>query len=103
LFRNVTPGGNWLAIKVTGRRPTLNSMGIGAVVRIYEAGHLGDAKYLLGRRDIVIGTGYASTEEARAHFGLDQVKHCDVEVIWSDQRITQPGIATNQVVALEVK
>ena len=47
LLRNVTPGGNWLDVRATGKGR--NSMGIGAVVRVYEAGHAGQASHQLGR------------------------------------------------------
>ncbi|MCI0359462.1 MAG: CRTAC1 family protein [Planctomycetaceae bacterium] len=102
LFRNATSGGNWLAVRVAGRRPGVNTMGIGAIVRVYEAGGLGDPKRLLGRKDIAIGTGYASTEEARAHFGLGQAKLCDVEVTWGTERIARPAAAENQEISVEV-
>ena len=58
-----------------------NRQGVGAVVRIYTAGKLGDAASLLGQKEIAVGYGYASGQEAIAHFGLGELKSCDVEVI----------------------
>src|SRR5690606_29910901 len=82
LFRNVTEAGNYLVVRVRGQAAGLNSMGIGATVRLYEAGHVGDAGRLLGRGDITIGNGYSSGDEAMAHFGLGRVETCDVVVTW---------------------
>ena len=75
-------------------------MGIGAVVRIYTAGHLGEPEHLLGRHDIVIGTGYASGDEAMAHFGLGRTEQCDVEVRWCEHRMIQRDLATNQAITM---
>ena len=103
LFRNVTDAGNWLTVRVDGTGKKLNSMGIGAVVRIYAAGHLGELEHLLGRHDIAIGTGYASGDEAMAHFGLGKTEQCDVEVRWREQRIVHRDLVTNQAVTMYVE
>jgi len=100
LFRNVTDTGNWLTVRVDGRENKLNSMGIGAVARVYAAGHLGEPEHLLGRHDIAIGTGYASGDEARAHFGLGKAMRCDVEVRWGKHRICRSEVAANQAVTI---
>jgi hypothetical protein len=102
LFRNVTEGGNWLTVRVTGKGPGLNSMGIGAVARIYEAGHAGQAAHLLGRKDIAVGTGYASTEEAAAHLGLGIAKECDIEVTWGKRKVQRLRVAANQAITVVV-
>ena len=103
LFRNVTNAGNWLSVRVDGRGKKLNSMGIGAVVRIYAVGYLGEPEHLLGRHDIAIGTGYASGDEAMAHFGLGETEKCDVEVRWREHRIVQYDLATNQTITIHVE
>jgi len=79
LLRNETPGGHWLDVEVRGPRG-VNRMGIGAVVRIYAAGKIGQADALLGRREISASQGYTSGQEASAHFGLGTVTHVDVEI-----------------------
>jgi len=85
LLRNETPGGNWLQVAVQGTaKPggaAINRSGIGAVVRVYPAGQLGQTKSLLGAREISSGYGYTSGQEAIAHFGLGTVPRCDVEVV----------------------
>ncbi len=80
LLRNETAGGNWLDVCVEGK-DGVNRMGIGAKVNIYPAGKLGDAGALLGSREIAIGYGFCSGQEAVAHFGLGKAEGVDVEVI----------------------
>lgn len=80
LLHNETRAGNWLQVTVRGGKG-VNRMGIGSVVRIYEAGKLGRKEALLGAREIAVGYGYASGQEALAHFGLGKLDRCDVEVI----------------------
>jgi len=97
LLRNETPGGNWLDVRVEGRNQ-VNRMGIGSKVKIYPVGKLGDATALLGCREIAIGYGYCSGQEAIAHFGLGDIKNVDVEVTLPHGRgvITQRNVAANQ-------
>lgn len=103
LFRNVTDAGHWLIVRVDGSGKKLNSMGIGAVVRVYVAGHLGESEHLLGRHDIAIGTGYASGDEAMAHFGLGNAKQCDLEVKWYKHRIVRREVNTNQAITMRLE
>lgn len=107
LFRNVTPGGNWLTVRVEperagGREPRLNPMGIGAIVRVYRAGHAGEARHQLGRCDIAVGTGYAGCEEALAHLGLGGVKQCDVVVTWGGHEARQTNVPANQAMTMKM-
>jgi hypothetical protein len=55
-------------------------MGVGSQVKVYPAGKLGDAAALLGCREISIGYGYCSGQEAVAHFGLGKVESVDLEI-----------------------
>jgi len=80
LLRNETKSGHWLDVTVQGGQG-VNRQGIGSAVRIYKAGQLGKSDALLGHREISVGFGYASGQEAVAHFGLGNVDRCDVEVI----------------------
>jgi hypothetical protein len=97
LLRNETPGGNWLDVMVRGGRG-VNPMGIGAVVKIYPAGKLGQADALAGCREIAVGFGYASGQEAVAHFGLGKLEKCDLEVILphGKGRIERKNVQANQ-------
>ena len=80
LLRNESAGGNWLDVQVEGTGG-VNRMGIGARVLVFEAGRLGKPDALLGCREIATGYGYASSQEAVAHFGLGKIEVVDVEVI----------------------
>ena len=97
LLRNETHGGNWLDVGIVGTGG-VNRMGIGSVVRIYPPGKLGDAKSLLAAREISAGYGYASGQEAIAHFGLGKLDRCDVEVILphGKGRIERRGFEANR-------
>jgi hypothetical protein len=96
LLHNETPGGNWLDVLVEGGQG-VNRMGIGAKVRIYAAGKRGRPEALLGCRDIGVGYGYASGQEAVAHFGLGKVEHVDVEVILPHGKgtLVRDGVGAN--------
>ncbi len=80
LLKNETTGGHWLGVRVEGT-DGVNRMGIGAKVRLYPAGKVGQPDSLLGEREIAAGYGYCSGQEAIAHFGLGKVESVDVEVI----------------------
>ena len=101
LLKNETPGGNWLRVKVEGGKGA-NRMGIGAKVKIYPAGKLGDASALLGCRDIATGYGYASGQPAYAHFGLGKEVAVDVEVILPHGKgtLTREGVKPNQLLTV---
>ena len=102
LLQNETPGGHWLDVTVLAP-DGVNRQGIGSLVRIYPAGKLGQAGSLLGCREIAVGFGYASGQEAAAHFGLGDQTKVDVEVILphGKGRITREGVTGDQ--RLEVK
>ena len=97
LLKNETPGGHWLDVSVKGSGK-LNTQGIGARVMVYPAGKLGDAGSLLACREIAVGFGYASGQEAIAHIGLGAAEACDVEVILphSQGKIEQRGVKADQ-------
>ncbi len=80
LLKNETTGGHWLSVRVEGQGG-VNRMGVGAKVRVFPAGKLGQAAELLGEREIAIGYGYCSGQEAVAHFGLGNEVSVDVEVV----------------------
>jgi hypothetical protein len=102
LLRNETPGGNWLDVQVEGTKG-VNRMGIGSKVKIFPAGKLGDMASLLGYREIAIGYGYCSGQEAIAHFGLGKTESVDVEVVLPHGKGTfsQKGLKANQRVTLK--
>jgi hypothetical protein len=97
LLRNETEGGNWLDVRVDGK-DGVNRMGIGSKVSIYRAGKLGQADALLGVREIGIGFGYCSGQEAVAHFGLGKEDRVDIEVTLphGKGRVTRKDVPANQ-------
>jgi len=56
--------------------------------------------HLLGRRDVAVGTGYASCEEALAHFGLGPAVRCDVVVTWAGRKAVRRDVGVNQFIAI---
>ena len=100
LLRNVSPSGSWLQVQVKGRQ--MNRMGIGAQVRIYRPGHLGEPSALLAFQEIGTGYGYASGQPAVCCLGLGDVAAVDVEVTLPDAGlIERRGIRANQRLILE--
>lgn len=83
LLHNESPPRRWLDVTVRGTK-TLNRMGIGAQVRVYEAGKLGDAKSLIGFQELTVGYGYASGQPAVCHFGLADRSTVDVRIRFPD-------------------
>jgi hypothetical protein len=75
-------------------------MGIGAVVRAYEAGHAGERARLVCRRDIAIGTGYSSGQEAVAHLGLGEHRTCDFVVRWGSEERRLGGVGVDRIVTV---
>jgi enediyne biosynthesis protein E4 len=102
LLKNETPGGHWLEIGVEGPQGT-NRQGIGADVRIYPAGKLGERATLLGQKEIAVGYGYASGQEAISHFGLGPHTSCDVEVSLPHGKgtIVKRAIAADQRIVIK--
>jgi hypothetical protein len=102
LLRNETPGGHWLDVRVQGAKG-VNRMGIGARVKVYAAGKLGDASALLGCQEISVGYGYASGQAAIAHFGLGDQERVDIEVILPHGRgtLSREDVKANQQVLLQ--
>ncbi len=100
LFINHTETGHWLTVSVVGR--TVNRMGIGAKVRVYRSGRLGDAASLLGYREIGTGFGFCTGQEAVARFGLGNRTVCDVEVVLPHNKgvIRRPNVKGNQLLVI---
>lgn len=101
LLHNETPGGNWLQVQLQCEHG--NRMGIGAKLKIYPPGKLGDASALFGCRDMAAGYGYASAQPAIAHFGLGDLESVDLEVILPHGKgtFTQKSVKANQKITLQ--
>ena len=85
LLRNVSGGNRWLEVSVRGR--TMNRMGIGTKVRVYQAGELNREAGLLGFQEIGTGYGFGSGQTARPHFGVGRAKLVDVSIIFPNGSI----------------
>jgi hypothetical protein len=101
LLNRTTPDRHWLQVKVQGK--TVNRMGIGSKIAIYEARMLGQRSALLGHQEINVSQGYCSGHEAVAHFGLGNTPRCDVEVVlpFGKGRIVRRNVAADQLLLLE--
>lgn len=84
LLKNETVGGQWLDVVIVGKK--VNRMGIGTRINAYRSGMFGQPKGLLGSREIAIGYGFCSGQEARAHFGLGQETKVDLEIVYPHGR-----------------
>ena len=102
LLRNETPGGHWLDVRVEGK-DGVNRMGVGSRVNLYAPGKVGEASALLGSREISIGYGFCSGQEAVAHFGLGKQDAVDLEVILphGKGKVVQKNVKANQRVTLK--
>ena len=91
-----------LQVAVQGSKG-VNRMGIGARVKLYTAGRLGEPAALLGCREIATGYGYASGQPAYAHFGLGKAATADVEVILphGKGKLTRTSVRANQVLVVK--
>jgi hypothetical protein len=101
LLKNETPGGNWLDVQVAGSGG-VNRMGIGTRLLVYPAGKLGDARALIGCREIAAGYGYASGQPAIAHFGLGNLAAVDIEAVLphGKGKLTRKNLKANQRVTI---
>jgi hypothetical protein len=97
LLRTATPGGNGLDVRVAGGMG-VNRMGVGSRVKVYPAGQLGRAEALLGCREIAVGYGWCSGQEAAAHFGLGPAAAVDLEVVLPHGKgtVVRKGVRVNR-------
>jgi enediyne biosynthesis protein E4 len=95
LLRNETPGGNWLDVRVEGTNG-VNRMGVGAKVKVSVGGKV------IGVREIGVGCGYCSAQEAVAHFGLGVTETVDVDVVLPHGKgtLTRKGVKANQAIVV---
>ncbi len=105
LLQNVSgvkgqPANHWLEVKVNGTK--FNRMGIGAQIKVYPAGKLGDEKSLLGFQELTTGYGYASGQPAMCHFGLGNVENVDLAIRLPDgKQLEQRGVAVDRTLVIQ--
>jgi hypothetical protein len=95
-------GGNWIDVQVAGGAG-VNAMGIGSRVELFAPGRAGDEDARIGSREIATGFGYASSQEAVAHFGLADREACDIVVTLphGKGRIVRQNVPANQRVLVQ--
>ncbi len=74
LWRNDTPGGGWVGLRLVGRAP--NTEAVAATVELVEAG---------GRRQrrwVMAGDSYESSSDRRVFFGTGTSNPASIEVTW---------------------
>jgi hypothetical protein len=80
LLRNVTEGAeDYITIRMNIPAED-NRNGIGAMIRIYEAGSLGKDDALLGIKCISVSNGYSGGNPAEAHFGTPGQEKVDISI-----------------------
>lgn len=96
LLNRTLTNGRWLQVSVLGA--TINRMGVGSKIRIFQSERLGDPNALLGYDEIGITQGYSTVHEAVCHFGLGAAKTVDLEVVLPHGKgtITRRNVPTNQ-------
>jgi len=99
-LRNASAPRPWLQVRIAGR--STNRAGLGAQVRVYRKGKLGDAASLLGFQEIGTGFGSASGQPAVAHFGLGEVGEVDLRIRLPDGKtVDRAGVKAGQLCTLE--
>lgn len=100
LFENLRNGKDFLKIRLRGDRG--NRSAVGARVRIYESGHLGEKGFLRGSQQAGVGfnpTGFP--EPGLLHFGLDARRLYDVEADFpSGRRLVERSVSPGHTLIL---
>ena len=108
-LNRTTAAGNWLNVKLSG--PTVNKVGIDAVIEAYTAGSLGHSGYKLATvknntvggpvRTAVTSTGHSHGGNLPVHLGLGLASSVDVRVTYPGGTVVDRlAVATNQTVTI---
>ncbi len=99
LYRNDTPGGGYLKVRVAGRGPGRSA--VGAKVYLYPAGSRDKSK-LVGFREVTAGNGTFPGNPLEQHFGLPGDGPYDVVAIMpaTGKELTAAGVKPGEVVEL---
>ncbi|UCC29835.1 MAG: CRTAC1 family protein [Phycisphaerales bacterium] len=111
LYINNENDQDYLILHLVGHRHDLgpgysNRDGIGARVSVYESGHICDADYLLGFRQIEATGGFSPQQSLDAEFGVPGHATVDIRIDWpgsDDQSIVQEiaGVAVAQRIVVD--
>ncbi len=98
LFVNNSNDSAWLKVKLVGTGD--NPLAIGSMVRIYDAGYLGNMDHFIGMRYINSGESYYTSNDLTAHFGLEEGNY-DVEATFPQgEVVSQLNVGTGQTVII---
>jgi hypothetical protein len=88
-----------LAVRLHGDRG--NRSAVGARVRLFAAGHLGELAFLRGHQQIGAGFVRGAQDPSQLHFGLDPRRRYDVEALFpSGLRRMEKGVRPGGVVEI---
>ncbi len=94
IYRNKLEHSDCIKLQLRGTQS--NHYGIGARIWLYESGHVDDARYLKGYRQMTTNTGYSSSCLPEVYFGVDPEQTYDVVAILPNgTRLTELEIGAN--------
>jgi len=101
LIRNdLSNGGNWLKVRLIS--PDGQAGAFGAKVKTYDAGHAGEAGYMISFREARSQEGYLGQNEPVLHFGVGLRISVDIEVSFLDGTVmTQNNVTVNQTILVD--
>ncbi|HEX4963545.1 MAG TPA: FG-GAP-like repeat-containing protein [Thermoanaerobaculia bacterium] len=101
LLENLADDSGYLTVRLHGDRS--NRSAVGARVRIYGAGHLGEPAFLRGHQQLGVGFNPSGVQNLSAlHFGLDARRRYDVEVTFpSGRRVVERSVATGRTLDVD--
>jgi hypothetical protein len=87
LYTNDENSDEYLIVHLVGHYhdsgvPYSNRDGVGARITLYAAGHLGEADYIIGHREVCAHGGFASQNAIDAHFGVAGAATVDMRIVW---------------------
>jgi hypothetical protein len=86
LLHNDSAKRRWLQVRINDA-----VIGLGSTIRVTRDGKL------LGFQELSIGYGYASGQQAIAHFGLGDAEEVDVEIVKPGGKTVKKTLKTNQL------
>ncbi len=104
MIRNdLSGGGNWLKIKLTGENGQAGAFG--AKVKTYNAGYAGQAAHLISFREARSNEGYLGQNDPVLHFGVGNRTAVDVQVTYlvSGSTMTFSNVPVNQTLGTQPK
>ncbi len=101
LLENLADDSGYLTVRPHGDRG--NRPAVGARVRIYAAGHLGEPAFLRGHQQLGVGFNPSGVQNVSAlHFGVDARRRYDVEVTFpGGRRVVERGVVPGRTLDVD--